>query len=166
MSNVNLSNNTSFENAKFIQINHKILKFGDSVYQFKNVTGFQVGEIPKSPFPMQEVLTLSAIGLLTLIVVIGLFFLIWVAVLVIKHFAQKQFYGLIIKLNSGETKFFVSEDKKFMMTIVSAIYEFMQSEDESKQVYIDMSNRSVRVGNMSGSTVVSGQVNGAVRNIR
>jgi hypothetical protein len=64
--------------------------------------------------------------------------------------AQPQSYGLSLSLNSGEEKFFVSNDKKFLMNIVNTLYDFMKTE-RNGVVNIDMSNRSVRIrGNSAG----------------
>ena len=41
-------NKRTFETAKNIEITKNTVKFGSSVYQFRNVTGFRVGEIPKA----------------------------------------------------------------------------------------------------------------------
>lgn len=55
-----------FETAQEIEINKSIVKFGTSVYQFKNVTGFEVGIIPKNKFPLLLFSILLTIGSLML----------------------------------------------------------------------------------------------------
>ena len=66
----------TFETAKAIEITKNTVKFGSSIYQFRNVTGFRVGEIPKKKFPFQSVIVLTIGGFLTLAFIIGWFLLL------------------------------------------------------------------------------------------
>ncbi|MDF5722138.1 MAG: DUF6232 family protein [Rhizonema sp. PD37] len=141
----------TFETADYIQITRNSIKFGSSVYQFRNVTGFRVGEIPKYKFPLQAVLILTIGGFFTLAFFVGWFLLLFAAFLVIRYFMQTQYYGLSLFLNSGQEKFFVSSDRNFLIKIVSVLYEFMENQREGS-VYIDMTNKSVTVGgNLHGN---------------
>lgn len=118
----------TFETAKVIDITRNTIKFGDSVYQFRNLTGFTVGTIPKDKFPFQSILFLLIGGVLTVAFVVGWFLLLFAAFLVFKHFTQVQNYGLSLFFNSGEEKFFVSSNRSFLMDIVSGIYKFMEDD--------------------------------------
>jgi Family of unknown function (DUF6232) len=138
-------NKRTFETAKNIEITKNTVKFGSSVYQFKNVTGFRVGEIPKEKFPLMAVLVLTIGGILTVALVVGWFLLLIAIFLVVRYLIQTQYYGLSLFLNSGQERFFVSTDKSFLMQIVSVLYDFMETQGEGT-VNIDMSNRSVTVG--------------------
>lgn len=145
-------NKRTFETAKNIEITKNTVKFGSSVYQFRNVTGFRVGEIPKNKFPLMPVLVLTIGGILTIALVIGWFLILIAIFLVIRYLSQTQYYGLSLFLNSGQERFFVSTDRSFLMQIVSVLYDFMETQREGT-VNIDMSNRSVTVGgNLHGTT--------------
>jgi Family of unknown function (DUF6232) len=138
-------NKRIFETANNISITKNTVKFGLSVYQFKNVTGFKAGDIPKDKFPTMAVLVLTIGGFLTVALVIGWFLLLAAIFLIAKYFMQTQYYGLSLFLNSGQERFFVSSDKNFLFKIVDALYDFMENQQEGT-INIDMSNRSVTVG--------------------
>lgn len=147
------SQDTVFEDANQIEINKNILKFGSSVYQFKNVTGFHVGEFEKEPFPRQAFIMLLVLGVATLALVVGIIFLLWALWLFINHRKQQSIYGLAIYLNSGRKRVFRSTDKDFLYRIVNAMYRLM-SEDSAMNVLVDMSNRSVNVeGDFTGTAI-------------
>lgn len=156
--NSNDNNNRTRETAQLIEITNNTVKFGSSVYQFRNVTGFRVGKIPKNKFPFQLVMILTIGGTLTVALVIGWFLLLLALFLVFRHFTQTQYYGLSLFLNSGQERFFVSSDRKFLNKIVSILYDFMEN-NRDEAVYIDMSNRSVQVGGDFHGNAVTGDDN-------
>ena len=156
--NSNDNNNRTFETAKFIEITNNTVKFGSSVYQFRNVTGFKVGKIPKNKFPFQPVIILIIGGALTVAFVVGWFLLLLALFLIYRHFTQTQYYGLSLFLNSGQERFFVSSDKSFLQDIVSVLYEFMENKRD-EAVFIDMSNRSINVGRDLHGNATTGDEN-------
>jgi hypothetical protein len=147
-----------FEDAPTIEITRNSVKFGTSVYQFRNITGFRVGDIPKEKFPLQLFLILTVAGILTFVFVIGLIPLALAVWIIISHFAQIQKYGLILYLNSGEERIFISNDKSFLMEIVSKLYDFMEYQREESLV-IDMSNHSISVGGDFNGKAMTGDRN-------
>jgi hypothetical protein len=150
-------NKRTFETSKSIEITKNTVKFGSSVYQFINVTGFRVGEIPKNKFPLMPVLILTIGGILTVAFVIGWFLLIGAIFLVVQYFTQTQYYGLSLFLNSGQERFFLSNDKSFLMEIVDSLYKFMETDSEGS-ITIDMSNRSISVGgDLHGKAIMGNQ---------
>ncbi len=151
-------NKRTFETANNIEITRNTVKFGSSVYQFRNVTGFRVGEIPKDKFPLMPVLILTIGGILTIAVVIGWFLLLIAIFLAGRYFTQTQYYGLSLFLNSGQERFFISADRGFLSRIVSVLYEFMETEREGI-VNIDMSNRSINVGGDLYGNPITGNKN-------
>lgn len=151
-------NKRVFETANNIEITKNTVKFGLSVYQFRNVTGFRAGEIPKDKFPLMTVLVLGIGGILTIVLVVGWFLLMAAAFLVMKYFIQTQYYGLSLFLNSGQERFFVSSDKNFLFKIVDALYDFMENQQEGT-INIDMSNRSVTVGGNLHGKATTGDSN-------
>ena len=153
--------NRIFENANEIEITKNTVKFGNTVYQFRNVTGFTVGSIPKSPFPLLPVLISGGLSLFGFgfSAGIGVFFLFVVIVMVGVHISQPQKYGFILHLNSGQERIFTSTYETFLMRIVSPLYKFME-EDTAGTVTIDMSNRSITVtGDVHGSSITTGNSN-------
>jgi hypothetical protein len=152
----NTQDTRTFETAQQIEITRNVVKFGDSVYQFKNITGFKIGKIPKDPFPLMPVIILLAIGLATLLMLVGIILIIIAIIMIVKHNSKKDLYGLIIYLNSGDERIFISNDKEFQMKIVSTLYHFMENQDDQK-VLIDMSDKSIKIdGNVSHSSLDTG----------
>lgn len=142
--------NKIIENPKFIEFSRRTVRFGDSIYQLRNITGFQVGEIPKQKLSWLVVLGLIVVGFLLLAVVVGIV-LIGIAVwMLISHFSQVQKYGFMLELNSGGKTYFVSSDKRFLGEIVSQLYKLMEGDVESLTVNWD--DRSVKVyGEVKGA---------------
>jgi hypothetical protein len=152
-------NKRTFESAKNIEITKNTLKFGSSVYQFKNVTGFRVGEIPKEKFPILPVLVLTSVGTLTIALGFGLVLIIISIIMSVVYFTQTQYYGLSIYLNSGRELFFKSENRNFLLKIVSDMYEFMESQADGS-VLIDMSSSTTHLDNSNRSINVKGDLHG------
>jgi hypothetical protein len=159
-------NKRTFESAKSIEITKNTLKFGSSVYQFQNVTGFRVGDIPKDKFPVLPVLVLTSVGTLTIALGFGIVLIIIALVMTIGFFMQTQYYGLSIYLNSGRELFFKSENRNFLMKIVSDMYQFMESQADGSVVinwndftsHYDYSNRSINVaGDLHGKASTGDQ---------
>lgn len=164
-----------FENDDTIEVTKNTVKFGNSVYQSKNVTGFTVGKVPKPAFPLIPFLGLCLIGFgirfsgirfngirfngIYLEELVSAIFLLIGLGIFIFHFAREQRYGLVLHLNSGQEKIFTSPDKKFLTRIVLELYKFME-EDTAGTIAIDMSNRSITVtGDIHGSNMITGNSN-------
>lgn len=131
------------ENPKIIEFSSKTVRFGDSLYQLRNVTGFEVGQIPKNKLPLLWIIGLFAVGLAFLIAVVGIIpigIAIW---LIYSHVNQVQKYGFILSLNSGETTYFISSDKNFLGKIVSGLYRLMEGDIES--IVVNFQDRTVNV---------------------
>ncbi|MCC5899758.1 MAG: hypothetical protein JJU32_17795 [Phormidium sp. BM_Day4_Bin.17] len=137
----------SFETAQNIEITESLVRFGWSVYQLKNVTGFEVSDIKKNKFPFLLVFSLVLGGLISIGIfgTIGWALLLLAVLPIFYHFTQPRYHGLKILLNSGEEKFFVSSDKYFLLEIISTLYNFFQS-GKKDPIQIDMSSRSVNIG--------------------
>lgn len=137
----------SFEKSQNIEITQSLVRFGWSVYQLKNVTGFEVSEMKKDKFPFLLVFSLILGGLISIAFfgIIGWVLLLLAVFPIFYHFTQPRYHGLKILLNSGEEKFFVSSDKYFLLEIVSTLYDFFES-GKQESIQIDMSSRSVSIG--------------------
>lgn len=154
----NEGDHVDFEDADHIVINRGCIKFGNSVYQFCNVTGFSIGEFKKDDFPLKVFLIVLGIGCVLLPVGIGLIFLIWAYFLYRKYKNVKQVYGLSIQLNSGQRKVFSSTEKDFLLRIINEMYKLMSTKSES-QVVVDMSNRQVNISGNASGNIVTGDKN-------
>lgn len=153
-----IASNKSFEDAKQIEITQNVIKFGSTVYQFRNITGFRVGKLEKPAQFLVFGIILCLIGLLVLqfsgffgIIIIG-----FGIFLIFQYVNQKNDYILSIFLNSGRESVFISKDRDFLMEIVSLVYKIMLEGSEAKYV-VSIQDRSIRVaGNVKDSTFSSG----------
>jgi Family of unknown function (DUF6232) len=139
------------ENPKFIEFSARTVRWGDSIYQLRNITGFGVGEIPKQKLQILLVLGLIIGGILLLAIGVGIVLLGIAAWMLISHFSQTQKYGFILELNSGGTTSFVSSDRKFLGAISSAFYKLMEGDIDG--LTVNWTDRSV---------TVHGEVRGAI----
>lgn len=145
------------KNVKTIKITSKIVRFENSIYQFRNVTGFEIGELPKPKFPLQIFLILVVGGIVLLAVVVGIFLLGAAAYLLFRHFNQPKLYGLNLYFNSGQMTAFSSSDRRFLGEIVTRLYQVMDEQEEG--FIINMHDRSINVlGNAQGA-LISGEEN-------
>ena len=125
--------NRKFEDADAIEITRNTIKFGSSLYQFRNLTGLTIGKIPKKNFPIVPTLIFGVAGILFLFFDqrwIGLISLAVVLFFVVRYLNEKKLYGLILYLNSGQERIFLSNDHKFLMKIVNGLYDFMSKQME------------------------------------
>jgi hypothetical protein len=144
------------DKSQRILITKYTLRLDDDVYQMSNITGFGVGQIPKSNFPWKQFLISGVIGLATIMVGIGLIALAYAAFLVYRHFNNTSNYGLSIQLNSGKEVFLTTPNKAFLGEIVTSLYEFMDTQREGSMT-IDMRNYSINVdGNFQGNLAQGG----------
>jgi Family of unknown function (DUF6232) len=116
------------ENPKLIEFSTKTVRFGNSIYQLRNVTGFEVGEIPKQKLQIMLVIGLIIGGCLLLAIGVGLILLGIAAWMIFSHLTQAQKYGFILELNSGGNTSFINSDKIFLGNIVSNLYQLMEGD--------------------------------------
>lgn len=114
-----------------IEFSRKVIKFGDSIYQLKNVTGFTIGALPRQKISWLLVVILIAVGVISLAVVIGIIPLGIAGWMIYSHYTQVQEYGLILELNSGKTTSFISSDRPFLGKLVLKLCSLMEGDVES-----------------------------------
>jgi hypothetical protein len=131
------------ENPKFIEFSKRTVRFGDSIYQLRNVTGFEVGKIPKEKLQIVLVLGLIIGGVLSLAMGIGIVLLGIALWMLVSHFGQTQKYGFMLELNSGSITSFISSDREFLGEIVSALYKLMEGDIDG--LTVNWNDRSVNI---------------------
>jgi Family of unknown function (DUF6232) len=156
------------ENPKFIEFSKRTIRFGDSICQIRNVSGFGVGKIPKQKLNIFLMLGSLGIGIFllckghelsgsTLNGILGSSFFSITGIILLgfgvsilgSHFLQEQEYGFILELNSGGTISFVSYDKRFLGEIVSALYQLMEGDIDG--LTVNWNDRSVKIyGDVKG----------------
>ncbi|HBL14118.1 MAG TPA: hypothetical protein DD379_22550 [Cyanobacteria bacterium UBA11162] len=149
--------NTTIEKAEFIYITNKSVKYGDDVYQFRNVTGFGIGEVKPKKIPILIILLLFIAGL----IIMGfgaswglLPFLMGIAAIGF-NIQQPKLYGLKLYLNSGESKIFITSDTIWLKKAVTNLYSFLEKAEEGNYL-------SIQVGGSIEGNLVTGDVGGNV----
>ena len=150
-----------------IIITNKVVKFGASVYQFHNVTGFGLTQVKNSNiFPIQVILILFGIGYILVIsgkAEWGILAVLASLAGVILNLNQPKRHGLELYVNSGDNTIFITTDKQGIKDIVLTLYEFMESGKENSYVVnIDQSRASIGVGYTKNLS--TGQLGGSIDN--
>lgn len=161
-------NKQVIENPKSIEFSNKTVRFGDCIYQLRNITGFKVGELPKQK--LQILLVAGSIaGFLFFLTVgqngfIGFVFLAIAGWILFSHFTQLQKYGFILELNSGNTTSFVSDDRRFLGNIVTVLYKLMEGDIEGT-IIANWNDRTVNVyGAVTGAISTGENAHNTIRN--
>jgi Family of unknown function (DUF6232) len=143
------------ENPKLIEFSTRTVRFGNSIYQLRNITGFEVGEIPKQKLQLMLVIGLIIGGCLLLAIGIGLILLGIAAWMIFSHVSQPQKYGFILELNSGGSTSFINSDKIFLGNIVSNLYQLMEGDIDG--FVVNWQDRTVNIhGDANNSSFNSG----------
>lgn len=160
MNSIKESNNLTSQTATQIEFTQATVRFGNTIYQLKNLTGLTVGKIPPNEILAKTALSLCIVGALLLFVgatasiypasMFGLTFIVLAALFKLIYDGQDNKYGLILNFNSGHSDFFESRDKSFLFDIVQAIQKLM--DENAQRVEVNMINKSVNViGDFNGN---------------
>jgi hypothetical protein len=88
-------------------------------------------------------------GLGSLLILLAIAGAVW-------NFVKPKHYGLLLTLNSGDKKLFITTDKAGLKKVISAIYDFIETEKDATYE-VSFTNNNV-TGNF-----VQGNVGGDVR---
>jgi hypothetical protein len=114
---------TSIAKAEVLYITKKTVRFGDDVYQFRNVTGFGIDEVKTKKIPWLFIFVLFVLGF-----IVGNFAQGWGVILImisiaafLYNIAQPKMYGLKLYLNSGDGKIFITSAVIIVIAISSKL---------------------------------------------
>jgi Family of unknown function (DUF6232) len=155
------SRNVSLESNSVITVTRRTVRFAKNVFQTHNISSFSDGEVEIGRIPWA-----MAIIPLILWLLIGLadmrqwFVLAWLLFFtgitcLVWNVAKPKHYGLLISLNSGEKKLFITSDTKGLKKTITVIYDLLETESESTyQININSSNiqGNFIAGSNSGDT--------------
>lgn len=152
--------NTKIAQADVIYITDRIVKFGDDIYQFRNVTGFGIGGVKakKPPFLL--------VGFFLFLFIVGYYISIqfnnlWgllisgISGIVLQVQAdnyQPKRYGLKLYLNSGDAQIFITSDTVWLKRSVRSLYDFMNNAEEGSYMTIQIG------GNITGNIIQGSKV--------
>jgi hypothetical protein len=178
MSSINTGSNLQKQDDKVIIIDRpeaivvtkKVVKFGSSVYQFRNVTGFGIANV-KTPYKVHPLVILIFLLVGTGLVSqsdkttqgFGILILLLGLAGVIDNLSQPQRIGLELYVNSGDNVIFVTADRSGIREVISQLCEFMESDIEDiKVININQSQATIGVG--YAENLKSEQIGGKIDN--
>lgn len=141
-----VSSRTIYSKLTTIYITKKLIKFGDVVYQFCNVTGLKITEV--------NVINTPADGKYFIFFLLGCFFnfininfggafLFTITVVIVMLNILPKKYGLEVSMNSGEKAVFTTNDLKGLKTVIAELSKFIESENERENCAIDINARNI-----------------------
>jgi hypothetical protein len=148
----------TLEKNKVILITKRTVRFARNVYQTHNISGFSEGEVDIGTIPWTTIIVVLLIGLIavgangglgSLLILLAIAGAVW-------NFVKPKHYGLLLTLNSGDKKLFITTDKAGLKKVISVIYDFIETEKDATYE-ISVTNNNV-TGNF-----VQGNVGGDVR---
>jgi hypothetical protein len=167
MSNKNVGLSSKYEEvvgSSTIYITNKTVQFGEEVYQFHNMTGFGVSEIPRILLPIKLILGLFLLGLFAANFPddaarsFGIFLIVISLVCLVYNQVQPRKYGLAIYFNSGRSRFFSTRDKEGLKAVVATLYKYMDSDKDLGTYVVNIVEGSV-TGNFIGGNAHENNVN-------
>jgi hypothetical protein len=151
----------TIEMKGFLEITKNSVKLENDVYQFRNVTGFGVGEVKTKGIPFNLIFILFIIAFVAGNIpgFSSWSLMFWVLVIgaVVYNFTRPKVYGLSLYLNSGHEIVFATENMDFLKRAVRTLKDFMENPQEFK--YVNITVEKDNKGN-----IVVGDVHGKVYN--
>jgi Family of unknown function (DUF6232) len=159
--------------TSFLKVRGRTLIFRNSIYQISNIASLDLVDLSTTkPIP-RYFIWLLLIGLIFLFIP-GNIKILGIAVLGVLGWLFYQYeqnksrtrYGVSIRLNSGTRTIVVSDDIEFLTRVMLVLNNIMNS-DEVSAVNFNFDQRqiedkSISIGQMLGSNVVTGSVVGDV----
>lgn len=126
----------ALERNKVITLTNKTVRYGTEVYQTHNIVGFGEGKVDIGTIPWILLIIILFVALiLPAVPFIGsmsafLFLSFSIGGLCWNLFKPKH-YGLLMTLNSGDKKLFVTSDFSGLKHVTSTIYELIEKDREA-----------------------------------
>ncbi|MBP5974602.1 hypothetical protein HW132_18155 [Brasilonema sp. CT11] len=152
------SDNIDIVSTDILYLTDKTVRFGADVYQFRNVTGFGIGEVKPKKVPFTTILGLFIFGLVLyplssflggLGTFLSLLMLLIPVAMLVSNLTQPKLFGLKLHLNSGEGKIFITNDTKWLEKAVSKLYQFMENIQ-------DGSSMTIQIGGSITGNIIQG----------
>ena len=134
-SRTGINQGITLEWNKVITITKRTLRFSKNVYQTRNISAFGEGEVEIDIIPWWIVILFLISGVASyffdrsnqgglLLLLVGIIGLVW-------NCYKPKHYGLLVTLNSGDKKLFITSDKEGLQKVISVIYELIETEEEA-----------------------------------
>lgn len=148
------SDNTTIAKSSTLYLTNKTLRFGDDVYQFRNVTGFGIGEVKPKKIPFLFIFGFFVAGFVvrnsngyfggTLLIISILAFVI--------NISQPKLYGLKVYLNYGDGQIFITSDTAWLGRAIGVLNDFMENAQDGNYLSINVG------GNFAGNMITNSSI--------
>lgn len=132
----------TIEEKGFLEITANSVRLENDVYQFRNVTGFGVGDVKTKGIPFSSIAVLFLLALLSGIIsgLSGWSWLLWLLLIgaIVYNVSRPKLYGLSLYLNSGQETIFVTQDVDFLRQVVRTLKEFIENPKPGKVINISI----------------------------
>ena len=156
---------TNIERNAVIYITDRTVRFGNDVYQFRNVAGFGLAEVKNNNIiPTKVIIGGFVLGFLLGIIgqgIWGLLILLLAIGAIVINYKNPKRYGLKLYVNSGGGTIFVTTDLEGVKRVVAKLYDFMENSLDGTFV-VNVDDRSISVQGSVGGSVMAGDVGGNV----
>jgi hypothetical protein len=132
-----MNSSSSVEFSQLITVTNRTVRFSNNVYQTKNITSFSEGNVEVLELPWTPVIIIALLGFMmastdfrnfketgVAMMLFGMFGIMW-------NLVKPKHYGLLLSLNSGDKKLFISSDTKGLKNIISVIYDLIETDSEA-----------------------------------
>lgn len=146
------SQDITLEKNKVITVTKRTVRFARNVYQTHNIAGFGEGEVEIGAIPWGLIIVVFILGLILNSFNLGVGWLLVLGGIAggVWNFAKPKHYGLLLTLNSGDKKLFVTTDQTGLKQVISVIYEFIETEKDATY-QISINNSQVKGNFIQGS---------------
>jgi len=152
----------------FIEVTAYTVRLGSDVYQFRNVTGFGIGNVKLKTIPFWLIINLSIALFIASLFTTSVFgegwegFCILLSILVLAggiifNLARPKLYGLSLYLNSGKEIIIVIQNTEFLKRVLRDLKEFMENPQKEKMI-------NITVGGSLGGNITFGDNHGNISN--
>jgi len=161
------SENVRLESKGVITVTRKTVRFSRTVYQTHNISEISEGYVSIGLVPWGLLVMVSITGLVigilglfiyqadqnsigSLVMLVGYGLVALGSAGFVWNLVDPKYYGLLITLNSGDKRLFVTQDMKGLKQVILTIYEFIET--DSGAVYqISIKNSQVSGNFIQGS---------------
>jgi energy-coupling factor transporter transmembrane protein EcfT len=155
------NNETTEAKADVLYVTNKSIRFGDDVYQFRNVTGFGIGKVQRKLVPLTLIIFIFFLSFLAFFPQqywLGIILFLLAIGLIVRNVFAPNRYGLKIYLNSGDSQIFITTDTPWIKRAVTTLYDFIENATEGNYMNIQVG------GDITGNFMPSSTVGGTVSN--
>ncbi|NES19857.1 MAG: hypothetical protein F6K41_13225 [Symploca sp. SIO3E6] len=127
-----MNQSITLERDQVITISKRTVRFWKNVYQTHNIAGFSEGQVGRGSIPFKIIIIVFIVGLIVTPFIDAAILLSLAAIVgIVWNFFNRKYYGLLLTLNSGDKKLFVTTDKEGLRQVIQTIYDFIEEQQDT-----------------------------------